>query len=450
MQPTYEELLEIIKSKDERIEQLERRHSEEIRELRERLEKVEKELHKYKNENTPSSANKHLKGSTHGLHAKGGKRGAPFGHNGTTRRQQPEEFNDVDADECPNCHSNDLEDVTILKRVTEEIPIPVAPKVTETKVHKKKCRGCGKVFIPPQNTVPLEGKFGINLMVLILMMKFLLRGVLRKAASFLEYGFALTISPATVNSVLERAANAANNEYETLKTRIKNAAKINIDETSFSVLGMKFWLWVFRTDNDILFVIRMSRGQGPLIEIIGADYSGKVVCDCWRVYDFLVKAIIQRCWAHLLRKSKMLVTVPGRHFHDKLHAMFEEINRFNASNPTEKQRARKYNIMVKELSELTVQYAKYTEIKPVITYIDNHFDQWLNCVRFPDLEPTNNLAEQAIRESVMYRKIIGAFRSLEGAAYYERLASLFATWQLRELDVQVELRRMLTTNLCLS
>ncbi len=90
------------------------------------------------------------------------------------------------------------------------------------------------------------------------------------------------------------------------------------------------------------------------------------------------------------------------------------------------------------------------EVRPVVNYIDNHFDQWLNCVRYPDIEPTNNLAEQALRESVVYRKIIGAFRSVAGATYYEVLASMFATWQLRGLDVQTELRRMLTSNLCLS
>lgn len=229
MPPTYDQLVEMV-------EKLQNENSR----LKERLEKVEKELKKYHNENTPSSSNKHLKGDTQGLHAKGGKRGAPFGHKGTTRRQQPEEVNDIDAGECPHCHSDDLENVDILKRTVEEIPIPVAPKVTENHIHKKKCRNCGRVFLPQQNTVPLEGKFGVNLMVLIIMMKLLLRGVLRKAASFLEYGFALSISPAAVNSVIQRTAKAANEEYAALKERIKNAAKVHIDETSFSILGINW------------------------------------------------------------------------------------------------------------------------------------------------------------------------------------------------------------------
>lgn len=448
MPPTYEELLETIKKKDDMIEELEKRHGEEIRALKERLEKVEKELHKYKNENNPSSANKHLKRNTQGLHAKGGKRGAPFGHKGTTRRQQPEAFNEVDVNECPNCHGDNLEDVAVLKRVTDEIPVPVKPICAETKIHKKKCRDCGSIFVPPQNTVPLEGKFGVNFMVMILMLKFTLRGVLQKVASFVEYGFSFAITAASVNAIVKRAANAATKEYEELKNRIKNSTKVHVDETSFSVLGMKFWLWVFRTDTDILFVMRYSRGQDVLKEILGGDYSGKLICDCLPVYNFLVRAIIQRCWAHLLRKSKVLITVPGKHFHQKLHGMFEEINRFNGSNPTQAQRLEKYEQMTQELTETMRYYDRYPEITPVINYIDNHLEQWLNCVKFSDIEPTNNLAEQAIRECVLVRKIIGAFRSLDGAAYYERLASLFATWQLRGADVQVELKRMLTSNLC--
>ncbi len=118
MAPTYEDLLDIIKQKDDTIIA----QGNVIKELKEKLEKVETELHKYHNENTPPSANKHLKTDTKGLHAKGGKRGAPFGHKGITRRQQPKEFNEVDANECPNCHSDNLQDVTLLKRTTMLIP----------------------------------------------------------------------------------------------------------------------------------------------------------------------------------------------------------------------------------------------------------------------------------------------------------------------------------------
>ncbi len=449
----YRELEEQLKKTEEekeKVEEEKRKIVEENEALEKENKKLQAELSKYHNENTPSSANKHLKGNTQGLHAKGGKRGAPFGHKGTTRKQEPEEFNDVDTNECPGCHSSDVVDVDVLKRVVEDVPVPVRPKVREDLVHKKRCRNCGKIFIPPKNETPLKGKVGINLMVLILMMKLVLRGALRKTSSFLQWGFAFSITPAAVNSVVKRVAGAANSEYEAMKVRVRNASVVYSDTTSFSVLGVNFWVWIFRTEHDILLVIRKGKGKKVIREILGKNYSGAVICDCAWVYNFLKKAVIQRCWAHLLRKAKALEGAIGRHFYEKLQSMFEEIKKFNELNPTEEQRIIKSEEMTKEMHNLICYYRRYEEAMPVVKYINNHFKEWFTCIRYLGIEPTNNLSEQGLRESVIYRKIIGAFRSKEGPTYYERLASLFATWQMRGLDVQIELRRMLISNLCQS
>lgn len=423
---------------------------EKVSALQDENKRLHSELLKYKNPNTPSSANKHLKPNTKGKQKKGGKRGAPEGHEGTTREQTPEEHNVIDAADCPSCHSHNVTDAKVINKTTEEIPEPVAPKVVDNEIHEKKCLDCGLRFIPPQNTVPLKGKFGINLIVFVMLMRFLLRGVLRKTASFLDAGFALKITPATVNAILKRAAEAADVEYDGLKRRIRTATWVFVDETSFSVLGVNYWVWIFRTKTDILLVIRPTRGNAVLAEILGKAYAGVVHCDCWRAYDFLSNASIQRCWAHLLRKSKELLTVAGRHFHARLKAMHEEIIDFNKNSPTMQERQEKTAEMALRLKALLQYYSRYEEIRPVVKYIDNHHDQWLTCVRLPDVETTNNLAEQGIRETVMVRKIIGAFRSEDGSKYYETLASLIASWQLQGLDLQKELRQMLIRNLCLS
>lgn len=39
-------------------------------------------------------------------------------------------------------------------------------------------------------------------------------------------------------------------------------------------------------------------------------------------------------------------------------------------------------------------------------------------LRYPGMEPTNNLGEQAMREQVIIRKIIGCFRSEKRKVYY--------------------------------
>ena len=78
-----------------------------------------------------------------------------------------------------------------------------------------------------------------------------LRGVLRKASEFLRVGFALTLTPAAINSIIQRVAEAGETEYEMIKQQIRNSDKVHADETSFSVLGINQWAWVFRTSVDI-------------------------------------------------------------------------------------------------------------------------------------------------------------------------------------------------------
>ena len=50
----------------------------------------------------------------------------------------------------------------------------------------------------------------------------------------------------------------------------------------------------------------------------------------------------------------------------------------------------------------------------------------------PEVEPTNNRAERALRPSVIYRKVSGGTRSSSGTKAYDRLFSIFYTQKLRK------------------
>jgi len=79
------------------------------------IEQLKNELAKYKNPNTPPSANKHLQPNTQGLKSEDKKRGAPKGHKGTTRIQIPIRKEVVNSHICPNCKSSHVVDKQILK-----------------------------------------------------------------------------------------------------------------------------------------------------------------------------------------------------------------------------------------------------------------------------------------------------------------------------------------------
>lgn len=418
--------------------------------LKKEKEALEKELRKYKNPNTPPSANQHLKPTfSKSIEVKPHKRGAPLNHLGTNRAKK-ETLNEhhIFGTECPNCQSKHFAVIGQKVQQQEEIPPDIQPEAVNIIRDICQCNNCQLKFVARDEKTPLQGKFGINLMVLVIFLRFIVRGVFRKTASFLDASFALKLAPASIQAIIERAAQAGGKEYDRLKQKIREAKLLYIDETSFSVLGKNWWVWVFRSETDMLLVIRNSRGNNVLAEILGKNYAGIVICDCWRAYDFLSNAILQRCWAHLLRKSKELKSTAGKHFHKKLSVLFDEIIKFNAQERTEKQRLRKYVRMTKKLQKIRQHYSRYEECLAVTKYIDFHLESWFICIKITGVQPTNNYAEQAIRETVLVRKIIGAFRSVEGTKTYETLASLIATWQLQKLDIKKELTRILSTNLC--
>ena len=414
------------------------------------IEKLKRELRKYKNSNTPPSAHPHLKPNvSKTIDVKPHKRGAPYNHTGTTKPKIETLLErHILGTECPKCKSKNFEVIGEKIQQQEEIPPDIKTEAVNITRDICQCNKCHLKFIARDNQTPLQGRFGINLMVLIIFLKFIMRGVLRKTTCFLEASFALKLAPASVQAIIERAAQAGKKEYGTLQRKIRRAKLLYIDETGFSVLGNNWWVWVFRSDKDLLLVIRNSRGNNVLEEILGKKYAGIVVCDCWRAYNFLSNALLQRCWAHLLRKFKDLDTVAGKHFHKKISALFDEIKKFNSKERSDVARKRKYKHMTKKLQKIIAYYSKYDECEGVVKYIDFHIESWFTCIKVAGVQPTNNYAEQAIRETVLVRKIIGAFRSENGTKVYETLASLLATWRIQKKDIKVELSRMLSKNLC--
>jgi hypothetical protein len=101
----------------------------------------------------------------------------------------------------------------------EEIPADIQPEPVNITRDICKCNDCHIKFLARDNQTPLQGRFGINLIVLVIFLKFIVRGVLRKTASFLEASFALKLAPASVKTIIERAGKTREKEYVLLKQK---------------------------------------------------------------------------------------------------------------------------------------------------------------------------------------------------------------------------------------
>ena len=434
------------------------KENEELKKQKELLEKENEDLKKrllyYENPNTPPSSRqieKADKTSTENIPVPK-KRGAPIGHKGATRpTKEPENTKEVIADHCEKCNSINIEKLEKCETsVIEDMPPPQKITTTQYNRWEVKCLDCGHQFISKDPECPKTGSFGIFILVYIVMLKFFLRGVIRKIQDFVLRYNDFEISPKGIHDVLLRVGEACKNDYEDKIQKIRRAKWRYIDETGISVNGINWWLWIFRTDtNELLVVIRKSRGKKVLEEILGKEPEGVNGSDGWRAYSWMK---LQRCWAHLLRVVDACIDVSdnGKRLSEDIHSCFKKLREFLDKDPSMAERMEKKDLFEKELEGIIAKYSEFKELKKPLTYLTNGCGCWFTCLLYPGMEPTNNLAEQAIREHVIMRKIIGCFRSEKGAENYQYIASLLATARLQGKNGFEELEKVLRQELCLS
>jgi len=427
---------------------------ERVKDLEKKLNKVTNKLKIYENPHTPPSIQT-IKKKEENKSSKTDrtlkKRGAPKGHRGATRKKpEPDEIQHVTVKNCPKCNKKLGKPIRTETKIVEDLPPPQKIKVTQFELNIYRCKNCGSEVKAKHEDCPQKGNFGIFLLVYITMLKFHLRGVIRKVQEFVAYNNSFEISVMGINNILLRVADSCKNRYEEIIARIKVSKWVHIDETGMKVNGKKWWLWIFRSSEDeILVVIRKSRGSDVVKEILGKDFKGPAIVDGWRAYSWI--ETIQRCWAHLIREVDDYKdeSRSGKRLSKEIDVKFDTLKDFLDKTPSMRRRKQQKIIFDKEMEDLVKRYSKYEELQKPLTYIENGLGNWYTCLLYPGMQPTNNLGEQAIREHVIIRKIIGTFRSVKGSQSYQYIASMLATWKLHDKNVFEELENLLRDELCL-
>jgi len=85
------------------------------------------------------------------------------------------------------------------------------------------------------------------------------------------------------------------------------------------------------------------------------------------------------------------------------------------------------------------------KVKKLVGKISNGFEYWFTFVIHPAVEPTNNRAERALREHVVFRKIVGTLRNKKGTSIHERIMTVLSTWKQQGLNTLQILRSSLAS-----
>lgn len=338
---------------------------------------------------------------------------------------------------CPDC-GHALRPTGFGPRITQQIDIEAVPLyVEEHRRHEAYCPACDKVCygLLPRG-VERGGLLGPRLTTLVAYLKGVCHASFSTVRKFLRDVVGLTISRGQLVKVIAKVTQALEQPYQELLDDLPEQAALNVDETSHKDKGALFWTWCFRAELYTLFKIDPTRSADVLIEVLGREFDGVLGCDCFSTYRRYMRQFdvrLQFCLAHLVREVKFLTTLSdaatrryGERFCEALRQLFMVFHRRDTL-PEWKWQARLRAARAQVMRQATQAVPTSDAARRLAARMEKYGESYFRFLTTPGVEPTNNVAEQAIRFVVIDRHITQGTRGEKGQRWCERIWTVLAT-----------------------
>ncbi len=388
------------------------------------------------------------------------KPGGQPGHPGHSRPLVPAErvnaIVDLVPDACRHCeralHARDDVGDPRRHQVTE-LP-PLGAHITEYRCHRRVCPACGKTTHAPLPDA-IEGQFGPQLTALIAYLTVVCRLPRLVVQRLLEGALQIPISLGSTQKAWEEASAAVAAPCQELEEALPHQPILNSDETGHRTNGDKRWLWALVAPTFIFYTIATSRGSDVLKRLLGATFAGILGSDRLPTYTAYSARMRQFCWAHftrnLLSAQELATTASAKRFcHDALalqKRLFRLWHRFRGDPSARGAPITRQQLIAKAvplekaffaLAERHVNAADH-DVGNLARALFVHHQHFFTFVHEDGVDPTNNVAERALRTAVQWRKIMFGSRSAEGELAVARLLTVTRTCQLQQLNTLVYL-----------
>ena len=240
--------------------------------------------------------------------------------------------------------------------------------------------------------------------------------------------------PATIQHGLDATSSKLGPQYSEIQASVQdNDAPKNIDETVMPVNGKRMYVWVVSTKDKTCFVVAPSRA-GVVLQIYFPNIRSRITSDGYAVYKQFGKR--QHCWAHILYEAKFMARDKSL---EPLYAELLDVFEYAKSVKTDVKEIRKrLESRVTAIGEMYLQ-----KDEKFGTKLHNAVLNLFTFLEYPDLEPTNNRAERALRDPVLHRKVRGQLRTSRGMRMFSILTSCMYTWKSQGRNIQDELLKVL-------
>ena len=446
---------------------------EEIELLRSQLTALATELASLRERIGRSSRNSSKPPSSDGLGFKpperrkgsGRKRGGQPGHPGSGPELLPiervDEVVDHHPDACRRCGTllqEVGEDPDPMRHQVIEIP-PITPLVIEHRLHRLVCPCCSTSTCA---TLPADveaSHYGPRLSALVGLLGSAFPLSFSKTQALLQQLVGVEMSCGAIARVRQRLSSALAEPMAQALAAARRQPVAYVDETGAPTgnadgnnpTGKRGWQWVMVTAVVTVFVQGLSRSTAAAIELLGNAFGGIVVSDRFSAYNHLPVMQRQLCWAHLIRDLTAIAERPGASaefgaellgLQQQLFGLWHRYKEGKIDWPALQQSCR------------TIRQAFETTLQQVVElgYPRCERTPWASTVRTCQqlqkvrgglwtfletrgIEPTNNAAERALRQSVIQRKISHGVQSASGAICRSRLLTVTTTLRQQGRDV---------------
>jgi transposase len=371
----------------------------------------------------------------------GGQPGHPGSGRGLVPIERVDEVVEHLPERCSSCgHSLAAQPARgpIHRHRVVELP-EIAVKVSEHRLRRRRCPGCGALT---QAELPVDaprGRFGPRLCAAIATLTAGFRLSRRQIAELCSELFGCEVSVGTVDAILARTGTALAEPQKRLGEAVRGADALCVDETGWKEGGEKRALWGAFTERAALLRIAAGRHRDHA-EALLAESKAIVSSDRWWAYEHLDPSRRQLCWSHLLRDFRFHAEglAHQREFGEAglriAERVFEAWHEFGAEVDRRRLR-RRIDPLKRELRELCERAArKSAKTRYHRGFARNLLKAWpalWTFVEHEGVEPTNNAAERGLRHAVIYRKLSQGSRSKEGGRATERLLSAAITCRLQ-------------------
>jgi len=370
--------------------------------------------------------------------------GGQFGHTKHTRTsfEEVDVYEDFSLSFCPACGGklNTSEDKE--NRIVQQVEIVESPIIIseyESKVYW--CENCScHHYAQLPSSVEKGGLLGPRITGLVGWLKGASHNPYTTIQQFLQSVLGVKVSRGLLAKTVQKCSNSISEAYDDLLKQVKLAQHVNIDETGHKENGERMWTWCFRTELYCLFLIDKSRGSQVLLKVLGSEFNGMIGCDFFSAYRKFMKDLsleVQFCIAHLIRELKFLTTLDDKPTADygerlllEVKELFYIMSDASRSDEEKKDELTSQSFTILNISSDIVPFNKYAQnIKNrFIKYGENYF----KFITTPEIDATNNIAEQAIIFVVIDRLITQGTRSEKGREWCQRIWSILATCDIQK------------------